>query len=1071
MPDITLAKLTRPRLYRPVERERLFAQLDSAREHPAVWLSGPPGAGKTTLVASYLEARALSGVWYQVDRGDADPAAFFHYLSHAVENAAPRDGESAMPLFQHEHLTDLSGFARRFFREAYHRLGAPLIVVLDNYQEVALDASLHAILGSALEEAPSQVNLIVISRAGPPAQSARHLANGAISQIDAASLQLSLEETAAMAAVSHSLDAATLDAATLAALHARANGWAAGVVLMSDHARRAGTLEHVEQSDSMETVFAYFAEEILNQAAPDMRRFLLYSALLPQITAPMAQALCPDVNAAELLDDLYRRHWFTDRRAGTVVSFQYHALFREFLLARAETSLPADEFAAIRRRAADLLAGQGQPDAAIALLKQIGDWAALTGLVAARGTELMTQGRYSTLLDWIEGVPEAVLRQTPWLLFWRGRARLPVEPAASLPDLIRAFALFRDGREPLGLFSAWSSIGNAIVWDIAGDQQRLDAWMAIFEELLADYPDYAHPATDWPVAYTAFCNLYLRQPRHPRIDFWKQRALELARRSGEVTQLLPALHMALLLNLLRGDHARAAIEMADYPKVGEVNQNEAHTALLYFGRAYFESRMGDFATCLETVDQAIATAEQSGIRGWLHQVLAHGISAALSLGDHPRALQLLAQLAADPRSRAGHSGSYYRTFACWCALAQGEIEAAWQHATAAVAFADAVGATYLRGVSRFALALAQHARGDRDAAHASLAAATGIARSAGSRILDCMCSLSFADFEYAAGRQAAGDAALAVGLRLGRDERYLSFVCWRRAAMARQCARALEIGVEPEYVHYLIRARKLFAPTPEVEDWPWPVKVYTLGRFSLVVDGEPVAFARKAQKKPLELLQALIALGGRDIDEMTLAQALAEDGGDSLKTLDMTLLRLRKLLGQADAVVLSRGKFSLDTRLCWVDAWAFERRLGALDAADACPDALQKTLQLYRGPLFAREAERAWMLAPRARLHAKFLRGLRRHGDRLEAGQHWESAAHSYQSGIDADPANEELYRGLMRCHAARGESAEAMKVYQRCRSMLSMLLGIAPGAETETLRRKLLASGDGTEKVGPAGG
>src|SRR4029077_6842047 len=100
-----LAKLTRPRLFSALPRERLFELLDERRAHPIVWISGPPGYGKTTLVASYIESRQLAGLWYRMDAGDADPATFFHYLGQASANTDDAR-HTPLPKLTPEHAGD-----------------------------------------------------------------------------------------------------------------------------------------------------------------------------------------------------------------------------------------------------------------------------------------------------------------------------------------------------------------------------------------------------------------------------------------------------------------------------------------------------------------------------------------------------------------------------------------------------------------------------------------------------------------------------------------------------------------------------------------------------------------------------------------------------------------------------------------------------------------------------------------------------------------------------------------------------------------------------------------------------
>ena len=108
------------------------------------------------------------------------------------------------------------------------------------------------------------------------------------------------------------------------------------------------------------------------------------------------------------------------------------------------------------------------------------------------------------------------------------------------------------------------------------------------------------------------------------------------------------------------------------------------------------------------------------------------------------------------------------------------------------------------------------------------------------------------------------------------------------------------------------------------------VSVFTLGRFSLLLDGKPAEFGRKLPRRALELLKAIIALGSREISTTSLMSELWPDvdGDAARRSFDTTLHRLRKLLGDDRVLVLRDGKLSLDARYCWVDVWAFERLLG-----------------------------------------------------------------------------------------------------------------------------------------------
>jgi len=257
-----------------------------------------------------------------------------------------------------------------------------------------------------------------------------------------------------------------------------------------------------------------------------------------------------------------------------------------------------------------------------------------------------------------------------------------------------------------------------------------------------------------------------------------------------------------------------------------------------------------------------------------------------------------------------------------------------------------------------------------------------------------------------------------------------------------------------------------------------PVTIFTLGRFSLLTNGQPADLGRKVPKRPLELLKAIIAQGGREISLSRLTSLLWPDvdGDQATRSFDTTLHRLRKILSQDRALVLRDGKLSLDSRYCWVDVWAFERLLGearrllrntaASNQACLLEGLTENLLALYQNHFLINEEVTGWSVSMRERLRHKFIHHLMEVGRFWETRGCWEQAIECYRKGIDVDDLVEVFYQRLMNCYLNTDRLSEGMSVYRRCRQTLSIMLSLQPEPETESLYRALRNARSGKQSA-----
>ncbi|MGC9347345.1 MAG: LuxR C-terminal-related transcriptional regulator [Anaerolineae bacterium] len=408
-----------------VRRPRLLSQLERGLRRRLTLVSAPAGFGKTTLLAAWAKDTQARVAWLSLDESDNDPVRFLDYVTGALEtvdvggeNGIQVGIEAGRPLQLEQMATALINQIDGISEE--------LVLVLDDYHLI-VDAAVHDLVTFLLEHLPSNLHLVIATRADPPLPLARLRGRGQINEIRASDLRFTQEEAIAFLNEVMGLDLALADVARLT--H-RTEGWVVGLQMAALSMQGRRDLSSFIQAfeGSHRYIMDYLMAEVLEQQPEPVQAFLLQTSILDQLTAPLCDAVRGGTKDAQaVLESLERSNLFIlpldDRREW----FRYHRLFADLLRRRLERDEPAlaPEF---HRRAAQWYAAHGMQAEAIEHVLAIEDFDWAADLIATTAEATLARSELATFRRWLAPLPEEEICRRPdlciyqaWALFWSGR--------------------------------------------------------------------------------------------------------------------------------------------------------------------------------------------------------------------------------------------------------------------------------------------------------------------------------------------------------------------------------------------------------------------------------------------------------------------------------------------------------------------------------------------------------------------------------------------------------------------------------------------------------------------------
>lgn len=1004
-----------------------------------------------------------------MDEGDIDVASFFYYMKKAIQGRL-NSAEEELPVLSALHLSNLTAYAKMYFRAFFSVLPQPSIIVIDNYQDVPGDSAIHEVIESAIGELPEGIQFVILSREHPPCQFAKIRMNNRLRYLGWEEIQFTLSEARELGKLyGHDTKASQK---LISNYYEQTQGWVLGLLFLLQRDNGVATEIDIDGLDK-KVIFDYFAGEILDKESKAIQKILLRTSLLDQFTLENAKELCERTDIENELESICHRNSFIHHIGNkNSNAYTFLPLFKDFLLNRFETTLDPNEIEDIKRIAAKILLEKKDYQNAATLLVGIEDWSALKQVVLETAQYMFIDGRYLTVQHWLNAIPETLKEADPWLQYWDVMCRLPFGEDDAPGAFKTLFQNFMDAEVYDGAYLTWVMAMESITFSLS-DMRLIEYWQDRLDSLRLKCPEFSNPEVE---ARVTICILGAFSWRNfnnsAQITNWAQRAEALLD-----NQITTNYKLAIASSLV-GYYGRWVGDWYKCCMISEridaiiAKEEIVPTSLTvwYIAESMVSWMTGRPERALEIAEKGIKIIERRNAETLDPLLQMQIVYGSIAKGDLDRAKSFLGDN--EPGGANDWVTKYTAHFhflKAVVALESDEFENAKYHATVAFENVDRNDLPLYLGFINLVLAQSMFECGEHEAAYEKLSLTKKWITNSGNLHVSFQVTLIQASWYLEQNLLEEGLSALEEALYLGKTNHFLThpWFGWRRPVVQRLYSFALDNDIETDYVNMLIDVNKVVPNTLESVSaaWPWLLKVQTLGSFSLTYKGRKID-SGKFKSGELELLKLLSCFGGKHVETSKITDVLWPqlDAGAAQQALDTVVSNIHKNLGRNQIIILHKGTMSFHASHVWVDFWAASSMIASLTRLLAngedireIKSGLLKLTALLDEHFLKEPADKNITNDECLRLKQQILGLFTTIGQLFEAKQMWEDGISVYEASLLIAPGDESLYAHLMKCQYELGKLDALESTYQRCISNITPSSAESLSQEIQSLYAKRL--------------